>query len=194
MLVDNDGNNPDVQSYYTAALTSAGVAYSTWDLAADPNLPPNYVRAFKNVVWFTGNSYPAPIGPYEGTLKAFLDIGGRLLMSGQDILDQTAGTTAFVHDYLHIDWDGSEDAERQGDRQRPRRRRDPVSSGIGDVPLDHDVLGATFEDQITPISPAVAAFTDDTAAANALSYSGTYKVVFLAFPLEAYGNAARRPT
>ena len=29
-------------------------------------------------------------------------------MSGQDILDQAAGTTAFVHDYLHVTWDGSE--------------------------------------------------------------------------------------
>ena len=46
--------------------------------------------------------------PYEAELKAFLDGGGRLFMSGQDILDQAAGTTAFVHDYLHVDWDGSE--------------------------------------------------------------------------------------
>ena len=29
-------------------------------------------------------------------------------MSGQDILDQAAGTTPFVHDYLHITWDGTE--------------------------------------------------------------------------------------
>ena len=35
-------------------------------------------------------------------------------MSGQDILDQAAGTTAFVHDYLHIDWDGIGGPERQG--------------------------------------------------------------------------------
>ena len=40
--------------------------------------------------------------------RRFLDGGGRLLMSGQDILDQAAGTTAFVHDYLHVDWDGTE--------------------------------------------------------------------------------------
>ena len=60
------------------------------------------------MVWFTGNSYPAPITPYESELAAFLDGGGRLLMSGQDILDQAAGTTDFVRDYLHISWDGSE--------------------------------------------------------------------------------------
>jgi len=37
---------------------------------------------------------------------------------------------------------------------------------------------------------AAAAFTDDAAHPDALSFAGTYKVVFLAFPLEAYGTAA----
>jgi len=61
------------------------------------------------------------------------------------------------------------------------------------VSLDHSVLGATFEDQVTPIAPAQAAFTDDTGAANALSVTaGPYKVVFLAFPFEAYGTAAQK--
>jgi hypothetical protein len=143
-------------------------------------------------VWFSGNSYPAPIIPYEGQLTAFLNNGGRLLMSGQDILDQGAGTTAFVHDYLHIDWDGTESAERQGDHRRPRRGGNPVSDGIGAVPLDHIVLKAAFEDKITPINGAMTAFTDDATDADALSFASTYKVVFLAFPLEAYGSGAQK--
>jgi len=62
---------------------------------------------------------------------------------------------------------------------------------IGAVTLNHAVLGgAAFEDRITPNGGALVAFTDDSAAADALSYSGTYKVVFLAFPFEAYGAAA----
>jgi uncharacterized repeat protein (TIGR01451 family) len=192
LLVDNDGNGPDVQSYYTTALTSAGIAFSKWDLAADSNLPRNYVLAFKNVVWFTGNSYPAPIGPYEGTLQAFLDSGGRLLMSGQDILDQAAGTTPFVQNYLHITWDGT---EAQNDKRTANVNGvtgNPVTNGIGAVPLDHTVLNAAFEDRITPNGGALSAFTDDSGATDALSFSGTYKVVFLAFPFEAYGTAAQK--
>jgi uncharacterized repeat protein (TIGR01451 family) len=192
LLVDNDGNSPDVQSYYTTALTSAGIAFSKWDLAADSNLPRNYVLAFKNVVWFTGNSYPAPIGPYEGTLKAFLDNGGRLLMSGQDILDQAAGTTAFVQNYLHITWDGSETQNDKATANVNGVTGSPVTNGIGAVPLDHTVLGAAFEDRITPNGGALNAFTDDSGAPDALSFSGTYKVVFLAFPFEAYGTAAQK--
>jgi hypothetical protein len=190
LLVDNDDNAPNVQSYYTAALTSAGVSFSTWDLATDKNLPVNYTKAFKNVVWFTGNSYPGPITPYENTLKAFLDNGGRLLMSGHDILDQGAGTTPFVHDYLHITWDGSEAQNDKGTAAVHGVAGNPVSNGIGSVPINHSVLGAAFEDQITPNGGALSAFTDDKTAPDALSFAGTYKVVFLAFPLEAYGTAA----
>jgi uncharacterized repeat protein (TIGR01451 family) len=189
LLVDGDLDIPDVQSYYTTALTSAGVDFAVWDLSADGNLPVGLLNAYTNVVWFTGNAYPAPITPYEADLTSFLDGGGRLLMSGQDILDQAAGTTDFVHDYLHILWDGS---ETQNDKATAAVHgvAGTLSDGIGAVPIDHSVLGAAFEDRITPIAPAVGNFTDDSTAFDALQVdSGTYKVVFLAFPFEAYGTA-----
>jgi uncharacterized repeat protein (TIGR01451 family) len=193
LLVDEDLGAPDVQTTYENALTANGTSFSYWDLSADPVLPRSYVNAHRNVVWFTGNTFPGPISPYEAVLKGFLDSGGRLLLSGQDILDQAAGTTPFVRDYLHIDWDGS---ERQNDKATTAVHGvagNPVSDGIGAVPLDHSVLGANFEDQVTPIAPAVTAFTDDAAQPDALSVAaGPYKVVFLAFPLEAYGTTVQK--
>jgi uncharacterized repeat protein (TIGR01451 family) len=191
LLVDEDGGSPNVQSYYENALAADGIAYSYWDLAADKTLPLNYTKSFKTIVWFTGNSYPGPITPYEPTLKAALDNGTNLLMSGQDILDQAAGTTAFVHDYLHITWDGTEAQNDKATTAVHGVAGSPVTDGIGAVPLDHSVLGASFEDEITPNGGALPAFTDDASNPDALSFSGTtYKVVFLAFPLEAYGTAA----
>jgi photosystem II stability/assembly factor-like uncharacterized protein len=192
LLVDNDDNNPDVQGIYKTALTTAGLTYSVWDLKADAALPTNYVKAFKSVYWFTGNSYPGPILPYEATLKSFLDGGGRLFVSGQDLLDQAAGTTTFVHDYLHVTWDGTETQNDKPTANVHGVAGSPVTNGIGTVPLDHSVLGAAFEDRVTPNGGALVAFTDDTAQANGLSFSGTYKVVFLAFPLESYGTAVQK--
>ncbi len=192
LLVDNDNQNPDVQPTYAAALTAAGQPFDTWDLDADTALPQTYLNAHSNVVWFTGNSYPAPITPYESRLQSFLSGGGRLLMSGQDILDQAAGTTPFVHDWLHITWDGS---EAQNDKPTDAVHGvsgNPVSNGIAAVPLDHDVLSATYEDQITPNAGALTAFTDDSGEPDALTFAGAYKVAFLAFPLEAYGTAANK--
>jgi uncharacterized repeat protein (TIGR01451 family) len=190
LLVDNDDNAPNVQAYYNDALNANGIAHSTWDLKVDKTLPLNYTKAFKNIVWFTGNSYPAPVTPYEATLKAALDNGARLLMSGQDLLDQAAGSTSFVHDYLHITWDGSESQNDKATNAVHGVVGNPVTGGTGTIAIDHSVLGANYEDQITPNGTAQPAFTDDAGQTDALTYSGTYKVVFLAFPLEAYGTAA----
>jgi predicted alpha-1,2-mannosidase len=193
LVVDGDMGGPNVESYYEDALNTDGVAFSYWDLSADPALPLSMLTSHKNVVWFTGNAYPGPVTPYESELAAFLDGGGRLFMSGQDILDQSAGTTPFVHDYLHINWDGS---ETQNDKPTANVHGVPgnaVTNGIGTIPLDHSALGSSYEDQITPITPAAVAFTDDTSAPDALTVTaGAYKVVFLAFPFEAYGTATAK--
>jgi hypothetical protein len=109
--------------------------YSVWDLSTDSNLPKGYLTAHKYVVWFTGNSYPGPIVPYEGELKALLDGGGNLFLSGQDILDQGAGTTPFVHDYLHVTWDGSETQNDKATTAVHGVAGSPVTNGIGAVPL-----------------------------------------------------------
>jgi uncharacterized repeat protein (TIGR01451 family) len=194
LLVDNDTNNPDVSAFYKTALTDSGTPFSFWDLNVDKNLPQHFLAAHRNVVWFTGRSYPGPLLPYEAQLKAFLDGGGRLFMSGQDILDQAAGTTAFVHDYLHVAWDGTEAQNDKATENVHGVSGSAVSNGIGAVPLDDEVLdGDLFMDQLTLVAPAAPAFTDDSGATDALSVdTGTYKVVFLAFPLEMYGTAAQK--
>jgi len=71
-FADTAAHSIDVNSFYTAALTAKGKQFQLWDLAADKNLPLNYMKAFKHIVWFTGNSFPAPIGLYETKLKAYL--------------------------------------------------------------------------------------------------------------------------
>jgi hypothetical protein len=197
LVVDNDhhGNPPlpDVRSFYTTALTSAGQTFDVADLQTNPVLPLGYMKAHKTIVWFTGASYPDPVGPYETNLKAFLDGGGRLLMSGQDILDQGAGTTDFFKNYVHINWDGTETQNDKATANVTGVTGNPVTNGIATVPLDHSVLGAPFEDRITPIAPATAAFTDSTAQTDGLTVaSGAYKVVFLAFPFEEFGTAAQK--
>jgi uncharacterized repeat protein (TIGR01451 family) len=203
LLVGEDGSGPgstapNVSAYYKDALTAAGAPYTFWDLGANPNLPIKYMTAFKNIVWYTGTSYPGPLAPYEGNLTTFLQGGGHLFMSGQDILDQGAGTTDFVKNYLHIAWDGT---ERQNDiltNHVTSSPSNPITGSIGVVPLDLSVLGGptlAFMDEITIVkdSGAIPAFTDDNSATDALSYNGTYKVVFLAFPFEEYGGPITTP-
>ena len=107
----------------------------------------------------------------------------------------------FVRDYLHITWDGSDiqndiaTASVHGVATSPVTGTTPA---ITTVPLDTTVLGNKFMDEITPNGTAQAAFTDDASKTDGLSVAttgagtATYKVVFLAFPLEAYGTAAQK--
>ena len=185
---------PDVESYYTAAVSSTGYAYDYWDLTANPALPENYLKSYKAVVWFTGASYPGPLLPYEDELAAFLDNGGRLFMSGMDILDQSAGTTSFVYNYLHINWDGTEAQNDTGVMTVTAVITNPAVGGLGAYPMNYSVVGGSdYSDQITPIAPAIPAFVDDGGVTDALSVdTGTYRVIFLAWPFEAMGTAADR--
>ena len=195
LVVDNDTNAPvDSQPVYRAALDSANVQYQVWDLNSNQNLPLNYMKAFDNIVWFTGNSWPQPVTPYEARLISYLNAGNNLFMTGQDILDQNGGTTEFAHDYLHVDWDGS---ETQNDKNTDNvvSINGTITEGIGIVPLPGTFLGANFENRITPIAPAVAIFTDETPGPDnkrGLSFAGSYKVVFLPFGFEQYGSPAQR--
>ena len=69
-----------------------------------------------------------------------------------------------MHDYLHVTWDGSETQNDKATATVTGVTGNPVTDGIGTVPLDHSVLGATFEDEITPNGGALPAFTDDGVA------------------------------
>ena len=197
LVVDDDAFVPsssapvDVNKYYTDALTANGIQFQLWDLGSDKNLPLNYLKSFKNVVWFTGNSYPSPLKNYESELKSYLDAGNNLFVSGQDLLDQSGGTTPFVANYLHVTWDGS---ETQNDKKTTHVNgiTGTITAGVGSVPIDDTVLQNNFMDEITPNGGATPIFTDDASQFDGLSFSGTYKVVFISFPMEEYGTAAQR--
>jgi hypothetical protein len=67
-----------------------------------------------------------------------------------------------------------------------------ITAGAGTVPLDATLLANTFMDRVAVNPGATAIFTDDGGFPDALSFTGSYKVVFLAFPFEEYGSAAQR--
>jgi uncharacterized repeat protein (TIGR01451 family) len=196
LLVDNDaiGGGPDMQPIYRAALDAGHYAYDVWDLEQNPVLPQHFLNAHKAVVWFTGGSYPGPILPYETRLASYLDNGGRLFISGQDLLDQSAGTTAFVHDYLHVAWDGT---ETQNDKPITPNltgvSTNPLTAALGPYTTDFNAIGLPdFSDLITLVSPAEAALQDATGIRALTISEASYKVWFLAFPWEAITSADGR--
>lgn len=189
-----EADKPFALRIYEEAVSESGYAYDTWDVHSDGSPPAGFMAAHDAVIWYTGEAYPGPIIPYEPLMAQYLDGGGNLFVSGMDLLDQAAGTTDFVHDYLHVDWDGSERQNDKGTKYVTGVTANPVTTGLGQLPVDvKTVYSNDFSNQITPISPAIAAFTDDKAETDALTVTdGPYKVMFLAWPFEALTRAEDR--
>jgi hypothetical protein len=84
-------------TYYSDALTRLGMSYRRVETAPDWATLSNY----HGVLWLTGNDSENTLtSDDQANLSAYLDGGGRLFLSGQDIgLD--IGGSSFYHDYLH---------------------------------------------------------------------------------------------
>jgi len=91
LLVDDDRWYP-VEDLYIEALTLAGIPFDLWDTRSGVGGTPQVnspneesLGQYPIVLWFTGYDWYAPIEPVEvDRLLAYLDQGGRLLLSSQD--------------------------------------------------------------------------------------------------------------
>ena len=181
LLVDDD-RGMGVQGAYVSALTKDHVPFDYWDtgVLGSPGL--SALAAHRAVIWFTGSSPSGPLfdtlsPPEEIAMARYLDQGGQLFFCSQDYL-WDIGRSAFSREYLRV----ATYTDDTGTGQVQGMAGDPVGGGMGTYPL---LPYATWSDQINPISPASAAFVDQGGLTNGLTYdSGTWKVLFLAWPFE----------
>ncbi|MBU0492689.1 MAG: DUF11 domain-containing protein [Chloroflexi bacterium] len=102
LLVDDDNaSSTDYRPWYTAALDALGEQYDTWTVASKGSPTAADLAAYRVLIWFTGKDYTTSLTSAEQTaLAAFLDGGGNLFLTGQDI-GYDIGTSAFYANYLH---------------------------------------------------------------------------------------------
>ncbi len=104
LVVDDDGGEP-FEDYFTAALDSGGFTYGVWDLAAS-KLSEEVGSTFPIIAWNVGWSFPSLDADDRAFLRNYLDGGGNLFLSGQDIgwdLNESNDNQDpdFYQDYLH---------------------------------------------------------------------------------------------
>ena len=106
LVVDDDGVK-DYERYYEDALVANGYTYDTWDVVLHGS-PDNLTLAqYEAVVWLTGWNYPMLTAKNQEELVTYLDSGGKLFISGQDIgydLIVDGNGEEFYHNYLHADY------------------------------------------------------------------------------------------
>ena len=194
LLVDEDGNDPDVQSFYTTALTGdrASVQHlgSRRDARPAAELPAARTRTSSGSPATATRARSLPVRERAEGVPRRRRPPVRL-RSGHP---RPGGRHDGVRPRLP--------AHHLGRHARPRttsatgHRHAVAGSPVTDAAIGDGAARprpsstTTFEDQITPNGTAPPAFTDDARRPTRSRISGTYKVVFLAFPMEEYGTAA----
>ncbi len=195
LVVDGDYNR-DSEGRYLAALDANGVAYDAWDLglfSVNPALPTTTtLQAYPAVIWFTGYDILRPGGSLglEGQrrLAAYLQGGGRLLLSAEDFLRLWGRTPyrddrLFHRDFLGV-WDFLDDggAAAAGPMQGVAGSVLDGLTGCRLPPLDPD---DDFSDRLMPrperlTMPALVDIYGQPVATQHEA-AGAFKSLFLAF-------------
>jgi subtilisin family serine protease len=209
LIVDDDGGD-GYEVYFEQAVLGAGRSYltvSTPPTAAD-------MASFESVVWFTGDDYTTTLtAADQAELAAFLDGGGRLFITGQDI-GYDIRTESFYADYLHATY-VADDVGLGAVLGDPAS---PVGFGFAfDIQGGSGANNQAYPSEIDVIAPAMTAFVYDESVAaaatttnrveknslqaNAITSSGTaglafddgvYRMVYLSFGFEAIADAGTR--
>ncbi len=195
LVVDDDfddkGQPYDDQVYYTRTLESLGVGYAVWHVPDDAAGPPvDVLQRYRGVIWLTGRDWDYTLTAADQTaLMAYLDGGGRLFVSGQDIGWDIArnGEPPFYH-YLHADYlrDESGFYELAG--------TDFLDSVTVNIQGGDGANNQKFPSDIAVVGDGVGVFryTGDGDWAATAYANATYRVVYFAFGFEGINTAADR--
>ncbi len=155
-------------SYYTAALDAFGFTYDVWDPAArclpDGAILAQYASGA--VIWAQADYIDA--GAVPALLSAYLDAGGRLFLTGQNVGEVLAwnGQDQFLRDYLHARFLGSD----SGLFALSGVDGSPVGSGLRlSIAGGDGANNQNSKDEIEPIAPARAAFLYRTTGSASLA-------------------------
>jgi C1A family cysteine protease len=194
LLVDDD-DGAHLEQYFEASLQNKGYIYESWDELASGYVDGSHLSDYPVVVWFTGIAGDIEPGNITA-LSSYLDGGGALLMTGQDVGWQLhyygdPADLAFYQDYLHADYI----YDNSGYRSLTGIPGDPVGDGLafdiggGDGSGDQD-----WPSEIEPRTGATAVLEYNPGAEGGIRYEMGHRLVYLAFGLEAVNTQADRDT
>ncbi|MBN1668990.1 MAG: S8 family serine peptidase [Anaerolineales bacterium] len=187
LLVDDDGNLPDMQAIYTTTLEAAGIDALVWDTQAgdyEPALAD--LLPFDTILWYSAAQYGGQAGPSvetEQALTAWLSAGKCLLLSSQDYLHDR-GLSAFARHQLGV-------AGYLADHGQSYLL--PGSGMLAAWPgsaLNYPF--ASYADVITPTQAADTLLWGNQGGAAVYQDNLQGKTAFLAFPFEAIPTLLNR--
>ncbi|MDI6804886.1 MAG: S8 family serine peptidase [Bacteroidota bacterium] len=202
LFVDDDDGVNNIEKYYTDELSRFNTQYLIHDRIKNGPLTGDYLKKFNMVIWACEWTFPSLDSSDRSAISQYLDNGGKLFLSGQDIgwdlsdpigneyLNSGGSSKVFFENYLKSKYI-SDDAN--------------VNKVIGD-PNDLIGKGLSFniyqpgrsqEEQypevITAINGSKPSFRYANNTVGAISYDSTYKLAYFGFSgFEGITQAAAR--
>jgi hypothetical protein len=187
----NGGTKTDVESYYYDALDANLISYDILTIESGKDGPGlDMLSKYKMVIWFTGGDFSSTNSPGaaltradEDNLMKFLDGGGGLLLVSQDYYF-TRGFTKLMKEYL-----GIQSVSSDMGFDSASGAKGSLAEGMIFYKAEAEVI-ADFADALTLSDSSQRVFLSQTGEAIGLQRtSGTYRIVYLAFPFENLDNS-----
>jgi hypothetical protein len=183
--------------YYTSTFDTLGLTCFEW-YRPDSNLPWFVLDRLRlrTIVWYSGDAVTGTVPAQDrDSLAAFVGRSGNLLLTGQNVAEELAGT-AFLENTVGCRFDSSGVTSFVvfGNRQDSLGRLMPGTSTAGAGGAGNQ----TSRDAVTPLagasSFAVYDTTSNICAGTRRQAAGGGRVVFLGFGFEAVNRPSSRPT
>ena len=188
LLFVDDQRWYDYAASYTTTLDSLALSYDVFNTQGGSSTPlTDTLLNYGIVVWTTGYDWYEPLAPRDETrLAAFLDHGGRLLLTGQDILDLT-GIDSFVRDRLGV----AAASLTVTTTEALSLPGGPLGDDLGPWRLTYPFTN--WSDGLLPEQDAIGTLQDRHQNTVAVAKSTpAWRTAFFAFPLETLDAAARQ--
>jgi len=186
LLVDDDTGST-YETYFTAALNALGKSYTVWTVQSQGSPSAATLKQYSIVIWFTGNDWSTTLtATDESNLASYLDAGGKLFISGQDI-GYDIRTDAFYANYLHATF------IRDDTNTYALTGYDIVSGVNINISGGDGANNQSYPSEIGLGSGSVGLYDySGTYTWGGLRWQGAYKVVYFSFGFEAINSASSR--
>lgn len=195
LVVDDDGDLA-YQDYYTDALPT-GLTWGRWPRFLEAPTTAN-MNVIGRVVWFTGEESPTLDATDRANLTSFLNGGGDLVISGQNIAydlcdpassNYSVAACTFLADYLGATYD----VDNSGSTNVTGDSPDMIGEGLA-FSISGGAANQSSPDGVGATGSGRVAFTYDATsyAAGTHLAAGSRRTIYLAFGLEGISSLATR--
>ncbi|MFQ6092861.1 MAG: S8 family serine peptidase [bacterium] len=189
LLVDDDDGGNNVEGYYTTIFESLNVLYAVWDHASQGSPTGFILSNFPIVVWSCEWAFPSLDADDRAAIQDYLDNGGNLFLSGQDIgwdfhEGYAAGFEDFYENYLHAIYYADDSPVQTVDGIAG----DEIGDGLTfDIYQPGRATENQYPDEIEPAPGASAVFeyAGGQHHKGGIKYAGDHRVIYFGFGFEA---------